>query len=164
MEAKPLKARQVYEGSHGGQTRSFCSALEKTGHFGKIAAQLFRAQKASARAKVYRGGIKNSYGNRISYRTLAYSRKGECLSGLCDLLKADACGLTWGWGTDEKQPFAVHVLYVDLPQGQVSLHSTKRFVGSDYAGQWDGQNRSEQRILWFCDRIMARRKQRRRKA
>jgi hypothetical protein len=52
-----LNARQVYHGSNGGATRSFCVRLEKCGQLGRIAAALFRAQKASARAKVYHGGF-----------------------------------------------------------------------------------------------------------
>jgi hypothetical protein len=101
-QSEPLKARKVYDGSNGGRTRSFCCALGKIGQLGMIAAELFRVQKASARAKVYSGGITGRYGN-VSYQTLAYKRKGRCLSVLCKLLQADACGLTWGcsrWDRD----------------------------------------------------------------
>ncbi len=151
--SEPLKARKVYDGSNGGQTRKFCCALEKVGQLGTIAAELFRVQKASARAKVYSGGITGRYGN-VSFRTLAYKRKGGCLSVLCKLLQADACGLTWGWAYDSKQQVAKCVLYIDLPNGQVSFHSTDRFVGPKYPGEWDGEHKSEQRILSFCDEVM----------
>jgi hypothetical protein len=152
-QAVLLKARKVYDGSNGGQTRKFCCALEKTGQLGVIAAELFRIQKASARAKVYRGGITGRYGS-VTYRTLAYKKKGQCLSILCKLLQADACGLTWGWAYDSKQQAAKCVLYVDLPLGQVSFHSSDRFVGPNYPGKWDGEHKSEQRILSFCDGVM----------
>jgi hypothetical protein len=152
-QAEPLKARNVFDGSNGGQTRSFCCALEKTGQLGKIAAELFRIQKASTRAKVYGGGIKVKYG-KVSYRTLAYARKGDCLSALCYLLQADNCGLTWGWGYDSKQQLAKCVLYIDLPLGQVSFHSTDRFAGPKYQGEWDKEYKSEQRILSFCDKVL----------
>ena len=163
-QSEPLKARIVYDGSNGAQTRSFCCALAKTGQLGKIAAELFRIQKASARAKVYSGGITGRYGS-VTFRTLAYKRKGGCLSVLCKLLQADACGLTWGWGYDGTQQFAKCVLYVDLPNGQVSFHSTDRFAGPKYQGEWDGEYKSEQRILSFCDGVIrsAKRAQGRRK-
>jgi hypothetical protein len=152
-QSEPLKARKVFNGSNRGQTRSFCCALAKTGQLGRIAAELFRIQKASARAKVYSGFITSRYGS-ISHRSLAYKRKGKCLSCLCKLLQADACGLTWGWAYDGKQQVAKCVLYIDLPNGQVSFHSTDRFAGPDYPGKWDGENKSEQRILSFCDQLM----------
>ncbi len=41
-------ARSLYHGSHGGKPRSYLCRLEKEGHLGCIAAQLFRTQKASA--------------------------------------------------------------------------------------------------------------------
>jgi hypothetical protein len=159
---EPLKARIVFDGSNGGQTRSFCCALAKTGQLGKIAAELFRIQKTSDRAKVYSGGIKSKYGS-VSFRTLAYKRKGVCLSVLCKLLQADACGLTWGWGYDGTQQFAKCVLYVDLPNGQVSFHSTDRYAGPKYQGEWDGEYKSEQRILSLCDQLLKRRERKRRK-
>jgi hypothetical protein len=31
-----------------------------------------------------------------------------------------------------------HILYVDLPTGQVSFHTGTRGEGPDYAGEWDG--------------------------
>lgn len=61
-------AASIYYGSNGGASRSFCSTLERLGQFGRIAAQLFRVQKASSRAKVYRGEIKRAGGIRESYR------------------------------------------------------------------------------------------------
>ena len=89
-----------------------------------------------------------------SYRSLAYERKGQCLSVLCDLLQANACGLP-GLGIRRQKQFSAKcVLYLDLPIGQVSFHSTERFAGPNYPGEWDGENKSEQRILSFCDQLM----------
>jgi len=128
-------ASDIYDGSNGVATRSFLRQLESTGQLGHIAAQLFRAQKASSRAKKYRGGIRRSNGSRTSYRSLSYDRKGQSLDRLCQLLDADGCGLTWGWGHDDKQLHNKFVLYVELPQGQVSFHSVERFAGPDYLGE-----------------------------
>jgi len=122
-----MDAGSVYYGSNGGVSRSFCAKLEKKGHLGRIAAQLFRVQKASSRAKVYRGGIKRSGGLRQSFRDLAYQRKDECIKRLCDLLVADSCAMKWGWKVDVKQSFANNLLYVDLPNGQVSFHVINRY-------------------------------------
>ncbi len=148
-------AAEVYYGSNGGKTKSFCSKLDKQGPLGRIAAALFRAQKASSRAKVYRGGVKCDGGFRLSYRDLAYDRKDEVVNTLSEILAADACGLTWGWKLDEKNPSAPNVIYVNLPQGQVSFHSVQRHRGPDYHGDWDGEGKSEQRILAFCNSLMA---------
>ncbi len=147
-------AKQVYHGSNGGATRSFCVRLEKTGQLGRIAAALFRAQKASARAKVYHGGVHRWDGNWDSYRDLAYERKGQCLHALCTLLSQDSRGLRWGWKDDPMELYARHVLYVDLPQGQASFHSAVEYGGPQYDGDWDGEHKSEERILNFADRVM----------
>lgn len=149
-----ISAKTVYEGSNGGATRSFCSRLEKVGHIGRIAASLFRVQKASARAKVYRGGIKKGR-LRVSYRELSYEQKGKHIERLCDVLCRGSCGMEWGWRKDADQRYAPYVIYVDLPQGQVSFHSTKQFAGPKYEKDWDGTYESEERILAFCDSVLS---------
>ena len=144
-------AHVVYYGSDGVATRKFCGELRKQGQIGKIAAALFHAQKSSSRAKVYHGSFRSRNGQKTRYSALAYERKGDFLQQLGDLLFEDNCGMTWGWGLDANQPVAKHVLYLDLPQGQVSLHSVVRFAGQDYHGEWDGTNYSEKRVVTFCD-------------
>ena len=147
-----ISIKQAYQGSNAGASKSICSRLEKKGQLGRIAAELFRIQKASSRAKDYRGGVSTS-GYSRSYRDLAYDRKNLILRRLCDLLYSENCGLCWGWGMDTGQRFAKHVLYLDLPQGQVSFHSTERYLGDNYAGIWDGQHVSEERVLEFCEAV-----------
>lgn len=126
----------VYEGSDGDATKALYQRLGAIGLVGQVAVNLFRAQKASARAKVYRGGERG----RGSYRRMAYDRKGWALDQLCDALDAhqDAHGLVWGWGIDPKQEVHRHVLYIELPTGQVSFHSGERGRGPAYPGDWDG--------------------------
>ena len=82
------QAYSVYNGSNGGATRGYLSSLEKQGHYGKIAAALFRTQKSSTRAKMYRGS---------KYTGMAYEKKNEVMQQLCNLLNEDSCGLIWGW-------------------------------------------------------------------
>ncbi len=149
------KARAAYYGSDSGMSRSVCRTLEKSGGLGRIAAELFRVQKASSRAKVYRGGIRRGNGHRQSFRTLAYGRKNQGLAKLAALLQANNCGLVWGWAKDPGQFRAKFVLYIDLPQGQVSFHSTERFAGPDYPGRWDQQHLSETRIIELCDTLLS---------
>lgn len=141
----------IFFGSDPVATRLFCAELHGRGQIGKIAAALFTVQKASSRAKVYRGGKKQEDGREVPYNDLAYGRKGEFLKRLAELLVRDDCGMAWGWGLDLKQPKAKHVLFIDLPQGQVSLHSVQRFVGADYHGEWDGTNATEDRVIAFCE-------------
>lgn len=110
--AHPVQA--AFEASDAALTRRVLKRLEALGPMGCIAAQLFRAQKASSRAKKHRG----------DYVDYAYGRKGDCLEQLCALLSTQS-DLLWGWGIDDDvggfKP--QHILYIDLPKGQASFHS-----------------------------------------
>jgi hypothetical protein len=153
-----LNAREIFEGDDAAKTRAYYSALERRGPIGEFAANLMRAQKASTRAKHYRGGI-SGVG---SFSDLAYQRKSECLIKLCDwlltnplhlgvLYGGDRLTLRWGWKIDALQRYAKWVLYIDLPHGQVSFHSTERFGGPDYPAEYDGTRASAERIIAFCN-------------
>jgi len=115
-----------------------------------VAAELYRAQKASSRAKVYRGKVSD---NGPKYRELAYTRKDDAIVALTHALAEPGHGLTWGWGVDSAQPRYPHVLYIDLPMGQVSFHATARYDGPDYPGEWDRAHASETRIIDFCQSV-----------
>lgn len=133
----------IYEGSDGGATTALYEKLRPFGPAGAVAENLVRAQKSSARAKVYRGG---------SYRRAAYDRKEWSIGNLCAALSdhAAAIGIVWGWGEDTAQPVHRFVLYVDLPTGQVSFHAGQRGTGPDYPGAWDGcRGASPARICRF---------------
>lgn len=129
----------VYHGSDGEATKALYAQLEALGPAGVVAVNLFRACKTSERAKKYRGGDKNG-----SYRSQAYATKEWSIGNLAKELVANApaLGLTWGWGIDEmlqrREDPHHHVLYVKLPTGQVSFHTSTRGDGPDYPGQWDG--------------------------
>lgn len=150
-----MKALDIYKGSNGELTRSYYAELLNRGHLGMIAMNLFRAQKSSERAKVYRGGIRGQG----SFRGMAYERKGYAMEMLCAKLASDDAGfdINFGWKKDPKTMLhgdEAWVLYVDLPTGQVSFHSTVRYAGPDYQGEWDGQRASVERVLAFCDAVM----------
>lgn len=122
---------QVYDGSNGDATKALYARLDKQGAAGIVAMNLFRACKASARAKVYRGG---------GYRGMAYEKKDWSLGNLCQALRkdAEALGVRWGWGLDAKAIGFEHVLYIDMPTGQCSFHNARRHDGCpDYHGEWD---------------------------
>jgi hypothetical protein len=139
----------VYNGSDGDVTKALFAELEKRGPVGVVAVNLFRAQKNSARAKVYRGG---------GYRGMAYDRKQWALDNLAIALREHGAtiGVTWGWGTDAKQAFYASVLYVDLPQGQVSFHSATRGPGPNYGKEWDGaRDASPGRICSFVAQVLS---------
>src|SRR5207253_3086437 len=111
--------------------------LEKRGPAGLVAVNLFRAQKCSTRAKVYRGR---------SYRDMAYDRKSWSMGNLVEILKLHgaALAIAFGWRADPLTPFGdapSWVLYIDLPQGQVSFHSPSRGEGPEYICAWDGQRK-----------------------
>ena len=143
----------TYLGSDGDATKALYARLEQFGPLGTIAVNLFRAQKASERAKVYRGGVRG----KGSFRGMAYDRKQWAMDNLCTALTshADESGIRWGWGVDSKQEFHRHVLYVDLPTGQVSFHTTSRGDGTHYPGSWDGvPGQSADRILRWIGRVL----------
>lgn len=150
-----FSVRNIYYGSNGVQTRRLLSALSEGLPLGRIAAELFRIQKASSRAKRYKGGIRRGNGKLTSYRDLAYDAKQVAIQKLCKSLSDDAHGLTWGWGVDASQSHNTHVLYVDLPNGQVSFHSPARLDGETYCSKWDGMRASEARIIAFCQSVLS---------
>jgi hypothetical protein len=155
MKKIPTKLKsvsEVYYGSNSADTARVMRELQRRPG-GLIAVLLFRAQKASSRAKKYKGGIKDG----PSYRNLAYQKKDECIGNLCMALMEQS-EFTWGWGLDDKVSSGSgpkHVLYVDLPTGQVSFHNYAKYKGPDYSGEWDGvRGASEDRILEFCTSVM----------
>lgn len=146
-----MKALEIFLGSDGELTKRYYAKLEKRGPLGLVALNLFRAQKCSSRAKVYRGR---------GYRGAAYDRKSWSMQNLVEILAkhAEELAIGYGWKADPDTPFGdapSWVLYIDLPQGQVSFHSPTRFDGPDYTGEWDGQHHSADRIIQFCDSVYA---------
>lgn len=124
---------QIFRGSDGDATRALYAELEAHGRAGAIAVNLLRAAKTSERAKLYRGR---------GYRGAAYDTKNWAIDNLCRLLAdhAAAAGVrAWGWAIDPAQAYHRHVLYVDLPTGQVSFHGAIRGAGPDYPLPWDGK-------------------------
>src|ERR1051326_7628212 len=111
---------EIYNGSDGAATKALYARLELLGPVGLVALNLFRAQKCSERAKVYRGGVPG----RGSFKAMAYERKQWSMGNLCKVLQEHAQGLQlrWGWKEDPGQEYYPWVLYVDLPSGQVSFH------------------------------------------
>lgn len=145
-QAEQSSAAEVFEGSDGSITRRYLTRLEQLGDEGRIAAELFRVQKSSSRAKVYRGK------NGGKYRDHAYDRKSEAMERLTERL-GTSDRFRWGWKLDPESGVP-WVLYVDLPQGQVSFHSLERGNGPDYPGDWDRKHVSASRILEFCDSLL----------
>lgn len=147
------RVKSIYEGSDGDATKALYADLGERGPVGHIALNLLRAQKASARAKVYRGGVPG----KGSYRSMAYDRKQWAMGNLCTALvmHADALGICWGWKRDLDQPVHDWVLYVDLPTGQVSFHTDHRGAGPDYPADFDGRHESEPRILSFAITVLS---------
>jgi hypothetical protein len=148
----------VYDGSDATLTRAFYAELCSRGSLGKVAMNLFRAQKTSDRAKVYRGGIRG----KGSYRSMAYDRKSYSMDELCAILatEAESLKIVYGWKQDPNVVFGEnpsYVFYCEIPQGQVSFHSPTRGKGPDYAGEWDGTHLSAERILAFCEAVLAER-------
>jgi hypothetical protein len=136
--------RGVYDGNNGDATRELYRKLGLLGPIGVIALNLFRAHKTSAAAKRYRGR---------QYKGAAYDRKDWSIGNLAEELErlAAKAGLRWGWGYDPRAVNFEHVVYVDLPTGQVSFHTSSRRPGPDYPGAWDGEVLiGDKRIVQWC--------------
>jgi hypothetical protein len=135
----------IFNGSSGEATTALYNDLFSLGAAGHVAIELFRAQKASTRAKVYRRGFKGK----------AYDKKQWAMNNLAMAL-AEYNELRWGWKQDPAQEFHNWVLYVDLPNGQVSFHAADRGEGQIYPGEWDGvKNMSPARICRFIADLFA---------
>lgn len=139
---------KVYEGNDGRETKVLYDELSAYGPAGAVALNLFRASKTSTRAKLYR---------RSSHRSDSYERKAWSLQNLSRILDEHAAALSivWGWAIDPDQPFHRHVLYVDLPDGQVSFHNQDRYDGPNYAKPWDGVRKMQaHRICKYVAAVM----------
>lgn len=148
-----MTPKAIYDGSNGEASKALYDRLEQLGPVGVVALNLFRAQKCSARAKKYRGGIRG----KGSYKDMAYDRKQWSMGNLCQVLgeHAEALGITWGWKVDSAQSYHCWVLYVEIPTGQVSFHTDRRGHGPDYPGDWDGQRDvCAGRICDWCERLL----------
>ena len=137
-------AQEVFDGSDGHLTVAYYRRLCAKGPLGVVAMNLFRAQKTSNRAKKYHGR---------QYRSASYDVKNYSLGELCGAI-ATLTEFKWGWKKDPDTPGFEWVLYVELPTGQISFHSGVRGSGQEYAGQWDGQHESQNRILQWCDQLL----------
>ena len=133
----------IYEGSDGALTSGLYAALEQLGPAGHVAVNVFRANNASQRAKVYRG----------RYKGMAYDRKAWSIENLVKALQNHAAtiGVRWGWREDPEQPVHRWVFFVELPTGQVSFHTEHRLEGPDFPEAWDGvRGVSPIRICQWC--------------
>jgi hypothetical protein len=142
----------IYQGSNGEATKMLYRDLEAYGPIGKIAVNLFRAAKCSERAKMYRKGR--------GYKTDAYARKDWSIKNLTAVLDAerDNHRFNWGWAIDEALQYRAdphhHILYVDLPTGQISFHVGQRYDGPDFDGKWDGvRDVQAQRVCRFVAEV-----------
>jgi hypothetical protein len=148
-----VDVQAIYDGSDGEATKALYARLAAHAELGLVATNLFRAQKSSARAKVYRGGVRGQG----SYRSMAYGRKNWAMTNLCTVLAdhATELGMVYGWQRDAHTEGYAWVLYVELPTGQVSFHAPTRGAGPDFPGTWDGvRGASADRIVRWCQAIL----------
>lgn len=139
-------AFEVFKQNDGEVTKAWYADMNALGFDGQLAVALFRAQKRSSAAKKYRGG---------KFTRAAYDVKNWSLSEICRILSAEAHAVHWGWKRDDNTPGFEWVLYVELPTGQCSFHSADRLTGPNYTGDWDGIRASAERILGFCQLVIA---------
>ena len=144
---------RTYEGSNGDATLALYMDLKRHGAAGWIAVNVFRAMKASERAKVYRGGERG----KGSYKRMAYERKQWAIDNLVKALGEHAAdlGIGWGWARDTATVGYEWVLYIELPTGQVSFHNPARGAGPDFEARWDGITKAgPPRIARWCEQVL----------
>jgi hypothetical protein len=84
---------------------------------------------------------------------MAYEKKEWSMEQLCAALNES--DIDHGWAVDETQEVHRHVLYVELPTGQVSFHTEKRLLGPEFSGRWDGiRDVASERIVSFANSIL----------
>jgi hypothetical protein len=142
-----MTPKEIYFGSDGKATMALYGKLNTMGAIGIIAMNLFRACKASERAKVYSR----------KWSGTAYDKKQWSLDNAARAL-VDHCAaadIVWGWKQDPNPPIGFPwVLYIDTPGGQVSYHSRTRGVGPDYMGDWNGAQPSSLRIIRWVEMLL----------
>ncbi len=129
-------------------TSGVYQALQAHGTLGYVALNLFRASQCNL-------DVKQTTGRRLSRE--AYERKIWSISLLAETLKqhADKLHLQWGWSVDEAEPRFKHILFVELPTGQVSFNTDKRSLGPKLKANLDGQKgQSGVRICEFVTQIL----------
>lgn len=151
---------RTYEGSNGDATMALYRELQGHGAAGHIAVNVFRAMKASERAKVYRGGERGADGRTgRSYRDMASDRKRWAIDNLVKTLleRAEDLGIGWGWARNRYLPTlgCEWVLHIDLPTGQVSIDCGDRGAGPDFEPGWDDVIRAgPPRIARWCEQVL----------
>lgn len=134
------RVSSIWLGRDGRLTKELYIELGMRGPMGELAVNLFRANKNSGLAKKYRGR---------SAKGAAYDTKQWAIGNIEKLLAthAESLGIVWGWKRDPTQAVHDWVIYVELPTGQVSFHSVARGNGPDFAGDWDGEHASADRVI-----------------
>lgn len=147
-----MRSWTAWKSSDASVTTKFYRDLDARGPIGMLAHALFKANKSSYRAKRYRGG-----NGQKSFKDLAYERKRSSLYELSQILTkhAESLGICWGWRQDLKSAHDNSwVLFVAIPQGQVSFHSPVRHAGPTFPYEWDGKHVSTERILGFTEMVL----------
>lgn len=142
---------RTYQGSDAEATKALYAELEALGHMGLLATNVFRACKASERAKSYRGG--DSKGR---FRAQAYERKRWAMEKIVETLaKQTELGIPWGWQKDPEEKIFSWVLYIETPTGQISFHTGLRGPGPTFPGVWDGlPRRAPDRVCRWAARLL----------
>lgn len=133
----------VFHARDATRTVELYNELKGHGAEGLLAVNLCRAAKNSGLAKQYRGRNAKS----AAYPSKRWWAIEQVEKVLAD--HAERLGIAWGWKRDPAQPRFEWVLYVELATGQVSFHGD-RGNGPDFAGDWDRQGMSAERIIAFA--------------
>jgi len=130
MSTSLESARVAFGQSNPEATARLLKKVEGRSKLGRIAAQMFRAAKASR-------------------ENGSSDWRDNAMRGMCNALESYPL-LKWGWGKSKGKD----VVYVELPNGLVRIQSGQRMEGPDYPGDKKGSDASGKRIRDFIDSLL----------
>lgn len=149
----PVTPRDVSVASDPTATRALYARLESCGPARKIGLNLFRAHRCITQAMTCDPEYRQ---NARQITRKAHERKDWALRLLCRALMDHSVELRipWGWSCDSRDKRASWTLHIDLPQGQVMFRNPCRLTGYDYVGRREYPDKSEERIIAYCDEVL----------
>lgn len=111
----------------------YLHSLENTGPYGKLGANLFRAQKA------YTNGSACAY---------YYDQFDAAIQEITNIVRI-CCDVKWGWSYDGDS--FNHILSIELYSGLIQFHTSLCQDKPMYRRAWQGSDNNTERLFRYCD-------------
>lgn len=140
---------EILYASNNPNTRQLIRQLNCCGLQGKLASQLFAAQKAMKAACLSHQDAAACKGSDTD-KSPERMQKPLLETSLWLNFNAMKYKIRWGWCENSNRGDFHWVLAIDLPTSKVGFKSSKRMVGPDHIVDSDSVRDSENRIIEFC--------------